>query len=76
VLKSAFLVFSEKVPKLECTVRNISEAGAALLVSTSIGIPTFFDIVIERRRHHCRSVWRTDTKIGVAFQDNTTIARD
>jgi hypothetical protein len=68
VLKSAFIVISEKAPKLECTVRNISELGAALQVSTTVGIPPHFDVIVDGVRHRCRSIWRTDTKIGVAFE--------
>jgi hypothetical protein len=68
VLKTAFIVISEKTPKLECMARNISDTGAALQVSTTFGIPTHFDVTIDGVRRHCRSVWRTDTKIGVAFE--------
>ena len=68
VLKTGYIVFSDNVPKLECTVRNISETGASLQVSTTIGIPNSFDVIIDGARRHCRSVWRTDTKIGIAFQ--------
>src|ERR1035437_6433308 len=59
---------SDKAPKLECTVRNISETGASIQVSTTIGIPSIFDVIIDGARRQCRSVWRTDTKIGIAFQ--------
>jgi len=68
VLKSAFIITSDKAPKLECTVRNFSETGAALQVSTTIGIPQHFDVVIDGMRRRCRSQWRTDTKIGVLFE--------
>jgi hypothetical protein len=68
VLKSAFIVVSDRAPKLECTVRNISETGAGLQVSTTIGIPAHFDVIIDGVRYRCRSVWRTDTKMGVAFE--------
>ena len=68
VLKSDFIVISEKAPKLECTVKNISDGGAALQVSTTIGIPKIFDLIIDGNRHRCRSVWRTDKKLGVAFE--------
>ena len=68
VLKSAFIVISDKAPKLECTVRNISDTGAALQVSTTIGIPARFDVIVDGVRYHCRSVWRTDTKMGLAFE--------
>ena len=68
VLKTGYIVISDKAPKLECTIRNVSETGAALQVSPTIGIPTSFDAIIDGVRRHCRSVWRTDIKIGVAFQ--------
>lgn len=68
VLKSGFIVFSDKASKLECTVKNLSQTGAALQVSTTIGIPASFDVIIDGKRQHCRSVWRTDTKIGIVFQ--------
>ncbi|HMF24432.1 MAG TPA: PilZ domain-containing protein [Pseudolabrys sp.] len=68
VLKAAFIVISEKAPKLECMVRSLSDKGAGLQVSTTFGIPAHFDVIIDGVRHHCRSVWRTDTKIGVAFE--------
>ena len=68
VLKTGYIVFSDNVPKLECTVRNISETGASIQVSTTIGIPSSFDVIIDGARRNCLSVWRTDTKIGIAFQ--------
>ena len=67
VLRSAYIVISDKAPKIECAVRNFSEAGAALEVSTTFGIPNSFDIIIDGERRHCRSVWRTNIKMGVAF---------
>ena len=68
VLKGAFIVISEKAPKLECTVRNLSDTGASLQVSTTIGIPKKFDVIIDGGRQRCRAAWRTDTKIGVVFE--------
>jgi len=68
VLKSAFIVLSEKAPKLECTLKNISETGAMLQVSTTLGIPHNFDLILEGEKHHCHSVWRTETSIGVEFK--------
>jgi len=68
VLKTAFIVVSSNQPKIECAVRNISDTGAALEVSTTFGIPSNFDLIIDGARHHCQSVWRTETKIGIMFQ--------
>jgi len=67
VLKTAQIVLSDKAPKLVCSVRNISTTGACLQVSTTYGIPASFDVIIEGIRRPCRSVWRTDTKLGVSF---------
>jgi hypothetical protein len=67
VLKTGQIVLSEKAPKLDCSVRNLSTTGACLQVSTTYGIPANFDVIIEGTRRHCQSVWRTDTKLGVRF---------
>ena len=57
VLKSGSIVLS-KAPKLDCTVKNISETDAMLQVFTTLGIPASFDIFMEGARRHCHSVWR------------------
>ena len=67
VLKNAQIILSEKAPKLECAVRNLTQTGACLQVSTTYGIPVNFEVVVEGVRRPCRSVWRTDTKLGVTF---------
>jgi len=67
VLKSGFIVLSDKAPKLEYSIRNASEYGAALQVSTTMGLPARFDVFIEGVRRHCHAQWRTHTQIGVLF---------
>jgi hypothetical protein len=47
VLKNAQIVLSDKAPKLDCAVGNISDAGACLQVSTTYGIPPGFGVIIE-----------------------------
>ena len=60
VLKTAQIVLSDKVPKLECSIRNLTEAGACLQLSTTYGLPVKFDVVIEGvRRPAGRSGERT-----------------
>ena len=68
VLKTGHIAFSEKVPKLECTVRNLSDTGACLQISTTTGMPASFDLIVDGARHTCRIVWRTETRLGVAFR--------
>ena len=46
------------------------DTGAALQVSTTFGLPGAFDLIMDNQRYHCRSMWRTDTKIGVKFESS------
>jgi hypothetical protein len=50
-------------------VRNLSSSGAAIEVANLVGLPPSFMLVIEADQfiRHCRPVWRSDKRIGVAF---------
>jgi hypothetical protein len=53
---------------IDCTVRNVSETGAALEVITPVGIPEQFTLVVPNEiRRPCRIVWRKEKRIGVTF---------
>jgi PilZ domain len=66
VLKGASIQFGGAA--IDCTVRNLSETGAALEVATSLGIPTEFTLVMATARHPCRVVWRKEKRIGITFE--------
>ena len=68
VLRSTFIVLSDKSPKLECTARNISRTGATLRLSNTSDLPRVFDVVINGHRQRCRLIWRTDREIGIRFE--------
>jgi PilZ domain len=55
---------------IDCTIRNFSEAGAALDVTTPVGIPEHFTLVVEADNLHlpCRVIWRKEKRIGVRFE--------
>jgi hypothetical protein len=67
VLKGGTLAFGGT--GVECTVRNLSSNGAALEVASPAGLPPSFVLMIEADQfiRHCRSVWRSDKRVGVAF---------
>jgi hypothetical protein len=67
VLKTGSIEFVDAA--IECTVRNMSESGAALEVMTPLYIPDRFTLFIqsEQSKRACRIVWRTGKRIGVAF---------
>jgi hypothetical protein len=67
VLKSGTIEFNGGA--IDCTVRNISETGAALDVASPIGIPDNFKLVIasDGEQKPCHVVWRKESRIGVRF---------
>jgi hypothetical protein len=68
VLKAGRIEFSGSV--IDCTIRNVSDAGAALDVSSPMGIPVSFTLVLvsDGRRFQCRVIWRKERRIGVTFE--------
>lgn len=54
---------------VDCTVRNLSKIGAALDVSSPIGIPDKFVLIVPRDalRLACHVVWRKAGRIGIRF---------
>lgn len=55
---------------IDCTVRNLSDTGAALDVISPVGIPDRFTLVVdtEQSKLPCRIVWRKEKRIGVRFE--------
>ena len=66
VLKGARIHFGGGT--IDCTVRNISDTGAALEVTSPVGIPTEFTLVANDYQRHCRVVWRKEKRIGITFE--------
>ncbi len=68
VLKAGAIHFGGGV--IDCTVRNLSETGAALEVASPVGIPESFTLatVADNVRRPCHVVWRKERRIGVAFE--------
>jgi len=54
---------------IDCVVRNMSDTGAALEVTSPLGIPDHFTLVIpqDHAARPCRVMWRKEKRIGVAF---------
>ena len=73
VLKSAMIEFGGG--GIDCVVRNMSDTGAALEVTSPLGIPERFSLVITQERQErqerlvkpCRVMWRKEKRIGVRF---------
>ena len=68
-LKSGKIVLKGHTSLVDCTVRNLTDHGALLVVPSLAGIPADFELVLEpgHARHACRVVWRGDNRLGVEF---------
>jgi PilZ domain len=65
VLKAGTIEFNGGA--IDCTLRNLSATGAALDVTSPLGIPERFTLVANGSRSPCHIVWRKEKRIGVAF---------
>ena len=76
VLKSAKIRL-ERGGVIDCTIRDISEDGACLRVASALGIPDFFELILDEKiLRPCRVKWRKQTQIGVEFQQEIASATD
>jgi PilZ domain-containing protein len=66
VLKGGRILFGGG--SIDCTLRNISETGAALDVASPLGIPTEFMLATDGDHRRCRVVWRTERRLGITFE--------
>ncbi len=64
--KGAQLIWRNGIP-VQCVVRNLSEAGAKIVVHSPV--PGTFDLVFDcdQSRRSCRVVWRKEIQMGVQF---------
>jgi hypothetical protein len=67
VLKAGTIEFGGGA--IDCTVRNLSDTGAALDVTSPVGIPEHFTLFVQADGTHlsCTVVWRKEKRIGVRF---------
>jgi diguanylate cyclase (GGDEF)-like protein len=69
VLRAGKIVLNKKGSVLDCRVRNLSDEGACLDVSSVVGIPDTFGLLIDGESAHrdCSRVWQSENRIGVRF---------
>ena len=67
VLKAGTIEFGGGA--IDCTIRNLSETGAAIEVVSPLYIPDRFTLFVQsdHSRRRCRVIWRKARRIGVAF---------
>jgi hypothetical protein len=76
VFRAAQIVLSEMAPKLDCNAHDLSAQGVRLRLSTTYGIPHEFYVIINGKWKPSRSIWRTDTEMGVMFLETSQQSAD
>jgi len=67
-LKGGRIVTNDGHSTFDCTIRNLSNEGAKLVVTSIIGVPQRFALALQDgRQFNCETVWHTETEIGVKF---------
>ena len=57
-------------PPQKCTIADVSQTGARIVLDSDSQLPDRFILVLSRSgatRRRCRVVWRNGTTVGVAF---------
>ena len=68
MLKAGRIIYNNSSSVFDCTIRNLSKGGACLMVSSPLGLPEEFDLMMEGARRRCTVSWRRADRIGVKFQ--------
>ena len=55
---------------IDCTVKNLSDTGAALEVLSPLYVPDRFTLFVpsDQFRRRCHVVWRKERRVGIAFE--------
>jgi hypothetical protein len=66
-----------ELPAVECHVKNVSRAGAGIVVQQGDLLPDRFDLIIRKtnERHHAVVTWSCGRRLGVAFRPDSADAK-
>lgn len=67
-LKGGRIATNDGFSTINCTVRNMSENGALLRLTTVVGVPDIFQLVMDDgRKFDCTVAHKSATDLGVHF---------
>ena len=70
VLKEGKIVFADGLRVFDCTIRDLSEGGAKLLIASTVGLPDTFHLYEKSSGmlYSATVAWRQTNSIGVKFE--------
>jgi diguanylate cyclase (GGDEF)-like protein len=68
-LRSGKITFNNRRSVVDCTIRNMSDTGACLIVNATSGIPNEFELMVggDAEPIKCMRMWEAGQQIGVSF---------
>jgi hypothetical protein len=78
VLKEGKIVYADAMRVIDCTIRDMSEEGARLLIANTLGVPDTF-LLYEKSAealHPATVVWRQNNALGIKFDGPPTSIHD
>ncbi|MCG7393105.1 PilZ domain-containing protein [Microvirga sp. ACRRW] len=70
-LLEGLIVYNNRLSRMECTVRDLSETGACLVFSQPVKVPREFELQIPKRKltRRAQIMWYDGRHHGVMFLD-------
>jgi len=74
-LKDGKIVFADGMRLIDCTIRNMTEGGAQIVVSGTVGLPDVFYLFEKSTGlvHRAALKWRKASAAGIALSDPVNI---
>lgn len=78
VLKEGKIVFADGLRVIDCTIRDMSEEGARLLIANTVGLPDTFQLYEKSSGllYPASIAWRQSNAIGVHFDGPASSIHD
>ncbi|SCY53762.1 PilZ domain-containing protein [Microvirga guangxiensis] len=70
------IVYNNRLSRMECIVRDLSETGACLVFSQPVKVPREFELQIPKKKliRHAQIMWYDGQHHGVMFLDEASVA--
>jgi hypothetical protein len=78
VLKEGKIIFADGLRVIDCTIRDMSQEGARLLIASTLGVPDTFHLFEKSTGlvYPATIAWRQASSVGVKFDGEPTSIHD
>ena len=78
VLKEGKIIFADGMRVIDCTIRDMSDAGARLLIASTVGGPDAFHLFEKSSAmiYPATGIWRQPSAVGVKFDGAPSSVHD